>query len=576
MRAKKRYLSALGLILGLLLVSIALPPKALALERSTVDRPDQVSGYQIHTVYVSLKDSSDVAYDTNGQIDSWVKDAQNWLQAKVGKKFIFDTFGGQADTTFLKSKYNAAELCNTCGTLEKLTAEYLSQDPKIPGSKTLLFFIHDNLSPTSCGWAGLLDNRALVHNLGSTNCNSSQGPSLRGIGDTSRTLIHELIHTYGIGHPCLDTSDIMYSSTECTKSLAYLNTPTNIDTSRLSYMGTSKGFGVDLLQMPIWADGSGSSNYSQLNTNSGDKYLPKLSDGTIYAIAGVRTSNFSFTWDKNWANSLWQSICTLDSGGNVITGITTGYFCSFDIPSNWRAGTPFTFTQKWVSGPWNGTATASGKIVRKDYSLDPCTSSTCFVGGSTTAKIFCWGPEISELTLQRLSDGVWSNLETTKLIEGPRCPTGQFSRYPNIQLNFTEAGTFIYRWYRLGDKLFSEYSSTPFAVIVTKADEAEPSSDEISSAQSQAVDLGRQADEAAKAKAAAELKAKQEAEAAAKAAAEKEAAEKAAAELKAKQEAAAKAAIALKTKTTITCVKGKVVKKVTGINAKCPSGYVKK
>ena len=74
-------------------------------------------------------------------------------------------------------------------------------------------------------------------------------------------------------------------------------------------------------------------------------------------------------------------------------------------------------------------------------------------------------------------------------------------------------------------------------------------------------------------KAAAELKAKQEADA--KAAAELkvrlEAEAMAAAELKAKQEAEAKAA-ALK-KTTITCVKGKLTKKVTAVKPKCPSGY---
>jgi len=68
----------------------------------------------------------------------------------------------------------------------------------------------------------------------------------------------------------------------------------------------------------------------------------------------------------------------------------------------------------------------------------------------------------------------------------------------------------------------------------------------------------------AEAKAAAELKTKQEAEA--KAIAEA----KAAAELKAKQEAAAKAAAK---KTTITCVKGKLNKKVTAVKPKCPSGY---
>ena len=75
---------------------------------------------------------------------------------------------------------------------------------------------------------------------------------------------------------------------------------------------------------------------------------------------------------------------------------------------------------------------------------------------------------------------------------------------------------------------------------------------------------------------AAELKAKQEAEAktAAELKAKQEAEAKAAADLKAKQEADAKAA-ALK-KTTITCLKGKLVKKVTAVKPVCPKGYKKK
>ena len=83
--------------------------------------------------------------------------------------------------------------------------------------------------------------------------------------------------------------------------------------------------------------------------------------------------------------------------------------------------------------------------------------------------------------------------------------------------------------------------------------------------------------EAAKeeARVAAELKAKQEADERARVEAELkaklEAEAKAAAELKAKQEAEAKAA-ALK-KTTITCVKGQLTKKVTAVKPKCPSGY---
>ena len=85
-----------------------------------------------------------------------------------------------------------------------------------------------------------------------------------------------------------------------------------------------------------------------------------------------------------------------------------------------------------------------------------------------------------------------------------------------------------------------------------------------------------QAKQDSDAKAAVELKAKQEAEAAAKAAVElkakqdAEAASKAAADLRAKQEAEAKAAVK---KITITCVKGKLIKKVTAVKPKCPAGY---
>ena len=81
----------------------------------------------------------------------------------------------------------------------------------------------------------------------------------------------------------------------------------------------------------------------------------------------------------------------------------------------------------------------------------------------------------------------------------------------------------------------------------------------------------------AQAEAAAELKAKQEAEA--KAAAELKAKQEAEAKAKAKEKAEAEAKAKLeasKKKSTITCVKGKITKKVTAVKPKCPKGYKKK
>jgi hypothetical protein len=75
----------------------------------------------------------------------------------------------------------------------------------------------------------------------------------------------------------------------------------------------------------------------------------------------------------------------------------------------------------------------------------------------------------------------------------------------------------------------------------------------------------------AEANAKAETEAKAKIEATQKAIAEAEA--KVAAELKAKQEAETKAKAAATKKTTITCLKGKLTKKLTAVKPKCPSGY---
>ena len=92
----------------------------------------------------------------------------------------------------------------------------------------------------------------------------------------------------------------------------------------------------------------------------------------------------------------------------------------------------------------------------------------------------------------------------------------------------------------------------------------------------QAIDSRRRAGvklEAA-AKAAAE---KQASDAAAKVAADKIAAEKAsAAKLIAELQAQVAKLAAAQKQTTITCVKGKITKKVTGLKPVCPSGYKKK
>jgi hypothetical protein len=116
----------------------------------------------------------------------------------------------------------------------------------------------------------------------------------------------------------------------------------------------------------------------------------------------------------------------------------------------------------------------------------------------------------------------------------------------------------------------TQTSSNEFKDLVTKSSELR------SKLVQEAQDKARAVNEA---KAAAELKAKQaaDAKAAAELKAKQEADAKAAEALKAKQDAEAKAALAAAAKkSTITCTNGKVTKKVTAVNPKCPTGYKKK
>ena len=120
-------------------------------------------------------------------------------------------------------------------------------------------------------------------------------------------------------------------------------------------------------------------------------------------------------------------------------------------------------------------------------------------------------------------------------------------------------------------------TTAQFSELVAKASEAKlkikQDADTKAAADKAAADAKAVADKAAAdAKAVADLKAKQEAEA-------KAAADKAAADLKSKQGAEAKAAadkVAANKKITITCVKGKIIKKVTAAKPTCPTGFKKK
>jgi hypothetical protein len=589
----RRITSIIAFILGLVL-TIPSHSTAAASSRSLTDRPDDFSGYQIHLVYVALKDSKDSAWDVDGKIASWVQESQKWLDKQIGRKLLFDTYQGDIDVTFLPSKFTRDELCyENCDALEKLKSEFVQQNSSYAGRKTLVFALDEDLDKRACGWANSPGNLALL-SLGSSKCNSPNAFRTYGLVWPAVTLLHELFHTYGIEHKCFDNSDLMIGSPECETKRT--DKTITLDSKRNQYIGSELSDGIDLLKLPIWQQGTGNNSYSRILEVSKNRYLPQLRDGRVYAVVGQTSESFSWNWDKEIYPTGADISCQLVSEAKLLIGIVKQDACIFVVPKTLRPGKNFTVTQKWNKGPWYGEASVSGTFTRSNFTSDVCLPNVCFVGQSVFAQHSCWEKDIKTLTLQQLIKGRWVDLKVVSTGSGVECnANSKYSHYPSTRLEFKQIGFFVYRWFSPAQSGYSSFSDQPFAVVVNEEESPEPSETVVSMAKRQAIELGKNADLANKQGGNASIdavaeqqeiafkailsqldlstKAVQDAEAEAAAAlrAKKDAEVKAAAELLARQEAEAKRV--LTKKTTITCIKGKLIKKVTSVKPKCPAGF---
>jgi hypothetical protein len=474
--------SRLLLAFAVLSVSVTLlelvPPAAAAVQvRSNIDRPDDISGFQIHVVYVVPDGSSDLNLDTNGQIDSWVKEGNSWLDNKVNRNLRFDTFQGTTDVTFIKSQFRVGELCyRSCKTLSKLEGEFRGQNPTFDFSKTLLFMVADVLDRESCGWAEQTSNLALAQGFGdsSKGCNLPTSMVKTGLSGPAKTIIHELFHTFGLGHVCVDASDLMLGVPECKiDDETYGDVPITFDLKRNQYLGAELAFGVDILKMPIWSDGSGLPTYSEIKQVSGMKNISTLEDGSAYAVIGQTSESFSWSWDRDFYPTGGEIKCVLEVSLLEVQGRVENKSCIFDVPNTLRAGTPFTVVQKWNKGPWSGTASVSGKIVREDFSSSPCTESTCFAGGESPAKSFCWSKDTKSVTLQQFVKNRWVKIATTRPTKSSFCDT-QYPNSTNYSIRFNKTGIYKYRWFIPARPGYQSFQGKPFTVIVNELSEPEP------------------------------------------------------------------------------------------------------
>lgn len=83
--------------------------RLLSSYRTSLDRPDDVSGRQVHAVYVVARDAVDRQFDTDGSIHRALVQFDDWLRSQSGGTGIrLDTYHGIVDVTYLALGKTAA------------------------------------------------------------------------------------------------------------------------------------------------------------------------------------------------------------------------------------------------------------------------------------------------------------------------------------------------------------------------------------------------------------------------------------------------------------------------------------
>jgi uncharacterized repeat protein (TIGR02543 family) len=170
---------------------------ASALDRTSVDRPDEAVGPQVHLVYAVPSDGPDVALDTSGTLGSWLTGFNGWLAGQTGGTQVrVDTFGGQPDVTFLRLPQSTADLAGSSTTAINLVYSDLLAAGLTDPDKKYLVAIPGVGDPLVCGIGAYTGPLALIF---IDHC--------EGAVSEQFVLGHELFHTLGAVSNCAPHSN---------------------------------------------------------------------------------------------------------------------------------------------------------------------------------------------------------------------------------------------------------------------------------------------------------------------------------------------------------------------------------
>jgi len=203
------------------------------LPRSTVDRPDDIPGLQVHVVYAVPSDGVDRGFDTDGGIESSTASYQQWLAGQTGGRVLrMDTYQGSLDITFQRLPRTDAVYAS----FGRGARDLIENDLRAAGlvtSRKVYPVYYDGTNNLVCGgaaWPPGLAGTVSVFYLqsvipGLVPCFYS---GFAQPGDppayTEFAVLHDFMHDLGIVGPCAphfwdaghvndDPNDLMWSGT---------------------------------------------------------------------------------------------------------------------------------------------------------------------------------------------------------------------------------------------------------------------------------------------------------------------------------------------------------------------------
>jgi hypothetical protein len=236
---------------------------ASALPRSTMDRPDEQRGPQIHVIYALPSDGVDRRLDETGQLEGSVASFQAWLAGETGGPNLrMDTYQGSLDVGFVRLAQDDATIASR-GAFVRDAVQDGIRAAGFDQPERIYAVYYDGSSTYACGgafWPPALQGSAVVMYLRGrppgADC-SLNGFAAAGSPPTywEYAMLHDLLHGLGLvascapnhhlsGHVSDFPDDLMWSGSQPWRF------PARLDIGRNDYYGHGRTDCADLARSP--------------------------------------------------------------------------------------------------------------------------------------------------------------------------------------------------------------------------------------------------------------------------------------------------------------------------------------